>query len=113
MKWINFVAQQRLGLRGGLFFISKQIPGFDFSLKMGKSNPEGSLKLGDSLASVNERITALPNADASVFLLASAEFLFNLKTTELPERQTVEELKQRALASIGTYHQQLFPLTQS
>ncbi|HRH55527.1 MAG TPA: hypothetical protein PK609_01550 [Candidatus Paceibacterota bacterium] len=56
--WINHVADY-YGLPGFINFISFQVPSFIPGLKMGKSNEEGSVVVGDSGESVNTRLMSI------------------------------------------------------
>lgn len=75
VSWINHVAAL-YNLRGFVNFISFQTPGYQSNLKMGKSNPNGSLLVGDSLVKVIERISSMPLDTKSLTIFAIIEFTF-------------------------------------
>ncbi len=114
MKYINYIAQQKLGLPGGVFFISPQIPGWRNTMKMGKSNPIGSLKIGDSLKEIINNIKKLKSCLASRYLLCITIFLFSRRREHiLPISTNIKILKELAIRNIKINHSKKFPLIQN
>lgn len=112
MIYINHLAQTKLGLPGGVFFISPQIHGWNPDLKMGKSNPGGSLMVGDSLDDALARISFLEDTSSSRHMLRMIAFLLSDDRSVLSEIDTdFQVLQETASANLIANHQSIFPLT--
>lgn len=68
VRWINAVAA-RYQLNGMINFISLQIPSLTGGLKMGKSNPLGSIRVGDSLEEVVHKMKSAGMGRDVTFML--------------------------------------------